>query len=157
MASEATFNITLQDVHFDVSINDNIVTSEIGDDPVINVTIAQMTGGYLSPVSNITVINLVDQATLQTNAALGNQFNVTIAGDRILGNPTGGIPGQKVVWRIKQDNTGSHVLTLDSKFRLGANIPAVTLSTTPNAVDYIGAIYDAIDDRWDIVAFSRQF
>lgn len=103
------------------------------------------------------VVSLTDAATIATNAALGNTFSVTLGGNRTLGNPTGGINGQKVTWRIKQDATGSRTLTLDTKFRLGADLSSVTLTTTANKTDYLGCIYHSTDDKWDVVSLIKGF
>lgn len=70
---------------------------------------------------------------------------------------SGGVDGQAVRIRLKQDGTGSRVLTLDSKFRLGADITAVTLSTAANKIDYLGVIYHASDDKYDVVAFVKGY
>jgi len=100
---------------------------------------------------------LTDAATIATNAALGNQFTVTLAGNRTLGNPTNPSNRQKVTWILKQDSTGGRTITLDTKFRLGTDIVDVTLSTTPSAIDYMTAIYDSTDDKWDVVAFVKGY
>jgi hypothetical protein len=74
-----------------------------------------------------------------------------------LANPTNAVHGQKLVWRIKQDATGGRILTLGAKFRLGTDIPSAVLSTGVNKVDYLGAVYDATDDKWDVIAFVKGY
>ena len=61
---------------------------------------------------------LTDGATIATNAALGNFFTVTIAGNRTLSYPTGVPSGkrQMVLYEITQDGTGNRTLTLGSGF-----------------------------------------
>ncbi len=99
-------------------------------------------------------VALTDGATVATDATAGQAFSWTIGGNRTLSNPTGGIDGQQLLWRIRQDATGSRLLTLDSAFRLNNTVPNVLLSTASGAVDYLVARYVAADSAWDVVAFS---
>jgi hypothetical protein len=99
------------------------------------------------------VVPLTDAPTIVTDATLGGLFGVTLGGNRTLGNPTGGRDGQVVVWRLRQDGTGSRTLTLGGQFRTTALVPAVTLSTTPGSVDYLMARYVSADTKWDLVGF----
>lgn len=102
-------------------------------------------------------IALTDAATIATNCNLGNVFDVTLGGNRTLGNPTNPKDGAKYVWRLRQDGTGNRTIALDTKFRLGADITAVTLSTAAGKTDYLGAIYHAADDKFDVVAFVKGY
>jgi hypothetical protein len=96
-------------------------------------------------------------SAVATDASLSKVFTVTLTENVTLSNPTNGVDGQRVVWRIRQDATGSRLLTLDSKFRLGTDIATVTLTTTAAKTDYLTAIYHASDDKWDVVAFVKGF
>lgn len=102
-------------------------------------------------------IALTDGATIATDASLGHTFKVTLGGNRTLSNPTNGIDGQRLTWRIRQDATGSRTITLDTKFRLGTTISSVTLTTTAAKTDYLEAVYHSSDDKWDVVAFTKGF
>ena len=57
---------------------------------------------------------LTDAATIVWSLANGNgpDYEVTIAGNRVLGAPTGGVVGQKGKLRIFQDATGSRTLDM---------------------------------------------
>lgn len=74
-----------------------------------------------------------------------------------LENPTGAVDGQKLMWRITQDGTGSRTITLGTKFRVASDINSgvVTLSTAASTRDYLGAVYDADDDRFDVIGFTK--
>jgi len=98
---------------------------------------------------------LTDAATIATNAALGNVFTVTLGGNRTLGAPTNPVDGQKVVWRFKQDGTGNRTISLNAIFRVATDIGSVTLSTTAAVTDYMGAIYNADDVKWDVIALMN--
>ena len=103
---------------------------------------------------------LTDASTIATDAALGNYFRVTlnVAGaTRLLGNPTNPTDGQKIMWELIQDGSGNRALTLDTKFVLGTDITAVTLSTAINKRDFLGAVYNSTADRWYVIAFVKGY
>lgn len=100
---------------------------------------------------------LTDGANIATNAALDNRFYVTLGGDHQLDTPTNASPWQQVFWAIRQDGTGGRLLTLDSGFRFGSSITSITLSTDPDTTDYLGAIYNPVDDVWDVIAFVAGY
>lgn len=103
------------------------------------------------------VSTLTDGANIATDAALGNVFTVTLAGNRTLDNPTNGVNGQKIVWRIRQDGTGSRTLAYGTAFRFGTDVTSPTLTTAANKTDYIGAIYNSTDSKWDVVAVAKGY
>lgn len=105
----------------------------------------------------LTPYTLTDAATIATDASLARHFRVTLGGNRTLGAPTNPVDGMRVVWEFIQDATGSRTITLASAFRLGTDITAVTLTTTANKRDYMGAIYCAAASKWDVVAFVKGF
>jgi hypothetical protein len=81
-------------------------------------------------------VTLTDAATIATDLSLGNQFQVTLGGNRTLGAPTNVVAGQSGVIRVVQDGTGSRTLAYNSVFKFpGGTAP--TLTTTANAVDLL--------------------
>jgi len=81
-------------------------------------------------------VTLTDAATIATDLSLGNQFQVTLGGNRTLGAPTNVVAGQSGVNRVVQDGTGSRTLAYNSVFKFpGGTAP--TLTTTANAVDLL--------------------
>jgi len=106
------------------------------------------------------IVDLTDSATISTDVSLGNTFRVTLGGNRTLAVPTNAVHGQKCIWRFKQDGIGTRTVTLAAAaggFRLGADIASVTLSTTAGITDYMGAIYDATSNMWDVIAFVKGY
>lgn len=103
------------------------------------------------------VVPLTFNATQNTDVSNGSEFTVTVTNNFTLANPTGMVDGQMVIWRIKQDGTGSRLITLGSAFRLGTDLPTITLTTTINLTDYLGAVYNATDAKWDVIAFTKGF
>ena len=48
------------------------------------------------------VVILADAATIAVDASLGNDFRVTIAGNRTMGNPANPADGQKITFQVTQ-------------------------------------------------------
>ena len=81
-------------------------------------------------------VTLTDAATIATDLSLGNQFQVTLGGNRTLGAPTNVVAGQSGVIRVVQDATGSRTLAYNSVFKFpGGTAP--TLTTAANSVDLL--------------------
>jgi hypothetical protein len=105
----------------------------------------------------LTVASPAYSASITQSITGYSQINVgTLTGNLTL-TLSGGVDGQPVRIRFKQDGTGSRLLTLDSKFRLGADITSVTLSTAINKTDYLGVIYNSADDKYDVVAIVKGY
>lgn len=104
-----------------------------------------------------TPVALTDAATIATDASLGNHFRVTLGGNRTLGNPTNPTDGQRILWEIIQDATGSRTLAFDTAFAFGTDITGVTLTTTASKRDFIGAVYNSTASKWYIIAVSKGY
>lgn len=113
------------------------------------------------PAANLPValppVTLTDAATIATDASLGTHFRVTLGGNRTLDNPTNPADGQKVVWELIQDGTGSRTITLGTSFALGTDITGVTLSTTAGKRDFLGAVYNSTAAKWYVIAFVKGY
>jgi len=103
------------------------------------------------------VVALTDGASIATDASLGNVYTVTLGGNRTIANPTNPTSGQKIIYSIRQDATGSRTITWGAAFRFSVDLPAPTLTTTANKTDHIGFMYNAIDSTWDCLAVTRGF
>ncbi|KKL28477.1 hypothetical protein LCGC14_2374760 [marine sediment metagenome] len=125
-------------------LDGSLVDADVSDSAAIKLT-----------KSENVVTGLTDQATITTDASAGTIFTVTLAGNRTLAAPTNPVDGMKRIWRFKQDATGSRTITLNAVFRLGTDITTITLTTTASKTDYVGAIYNGTDAKWDIVAFIK--
>lgn len=120
-------------------------------------TPANKAGDTFTGAVTESVVTLTDASTIAVNALLGNIFTVTLGGNRMLGNPTGAVNGQRLTFRIRQDGTGNKTLSFDTKFRFGTDLTSITLSTGANKTDYIGVIYNSTDDKFDIVAIMKGY
>lgn len=104
------------------------------------------------------VVQLADAATLATNAAQGNLFRATIAGNRTLAAPSHPVDGQRLVWEITAYGGARSlsVATGAGGFAFGSDTPALT-AIAAGTTDMLGAIYNAAVNRWRIVAYSKGF
>ena len=82
------------------------------------------------------VVSLTDAATIAVDLSLGNNFSVTLAGNRTLGAPTNTTAGQSGVIVVTQDSTGSRTLAYNSIYKFAGGT-APTLTTTASAVDIL--------------------
>lgn len=105
--------------------------------------VVSTSGAFTSTVSAThnayqAIIALTDAATIAVDmsATGGNNFSVTLGGNRTLGNPTGLTAGQSGVIYITQDGTGSRTLAYSSFWDF-QNTAAPTLSTGIGAVDVL--------------------
>jgi len=103
------------------------------------------------------VVALADAPTIAVNASLGNDFRVTIAASRTMGNPANAADGQKIVFQITQGGTGSCTITWGSLYEFSSALPQPTLSTIVGQTDLLAFIYNAALGKWLFVAFVGQF
>lgn len=82
------------------------------------------------------ITTLTDGATITPDFAVTNHFQVTLAGNRTLANPSNQTAGQSGAIRIVQDGTGSRTLAYGSNWKF-PNGTAPVLTTTANAVDIL--------------------
>ena len=107
-----------------------------------------------SVLRNPTVVALTYAATLNTDAAAGDIFDVTLTGNVTLSNPTNPVSGKTLRWRITQDGTGSRTVTLGNKFVIPTSATSpLPFSTAANKMDVLAATYHAGRDKWDVIAF----
>jgi hypothetical protein len=108
-----------------------------------------------------TIVTLADGITVPLDAAKGNVFALTAAGDRTILAPSNA-PAlgttQKMIIRHLASG-GARTLSLTTGgggFRFGSSITALT-QTVAGKIDYIGCIWHGIDSRWDVVAYTKGF
>lgn len=104
---------------------------------------------------------LTDAATIATNAAnfpptfgIGR---VTLGGNRTLGAPSNPTDGQRILYEIKQDATGSRTLAYNAVFEFSTDVPSPTLSTAPGTVDTILFCYNSSAAVWRCLAVNKGF
>jgi hypothetical protein len=114
-------------------------------------------GDVMTGYFRTAVVALSDGANISTDAALGNIFTVTIAGNRTFDAPTNPLADQKITYKIRQDAVGGRVITWDAAFNFGVDLSGVPNSTSPNVFDYYGFQYNATTSKWDCLAISRGY
>lgn len=104
------------------------------------------------------IIGLTDGATPALNAALGNTFRLTAAGNRTIAVPTNPTDGQKIV--IEHTASGANrTLSLNTGtggFAFGSDITALT-ATVSGTTDYIGCVYNRVANKWRVVAYVKGY
>ena len=82
------------------------------------------------------ITTLTDAASITNNFALGNNFLVTLGGNRTLAAPSNAVAGQSGTIHIIQDGTGSRTLGYNTAWQfVSATVP--TLSTGASDVDIL--------------------
>jgi membrane protein YqaA with SNARE-associated domain len=96
------------------------------------------------------VVALTDAATIAVDASLGNVFRVTLGGSRTVAAPANPQEGQSIRFELKQDATGSRVITWTSTaggFSFGGG-SAPTLTTTAAKTDSVRFTYNSVVGKW---------
>ena len=85
------------------------------------------------------IVTLTDGATITPNFNSGNNFTVTLGGNRTMANPSNLVAGQSGSIFIVQDGTGSRTLAWGSYWDFTTGT-APSLTTTAGAVDRVDYI-----------------
>ena len=94
-----------------------------------------LTAGYAS-----TLVILSDTSTVIPDLEAGNLFKLTIAGNRLLGNPVIPAAGSWVLY-VVQDATGGRVLSFDTNY----NVLAGAIGLAANDVSFISMVSDGTE------------
>lgn len=139
---------------FEVQNSSGTALFFVRDDGLVTTTgISVITKSHTSGV-----VTLTDGATPALDASLGNHFLLTAAGDRTIAVPSNPTSGQKITIAHKASGA-NRTLALNTGtggFRFGTDITALT-ATTSALTDYIGAIYNSADNKWDVVSYVKGF
>ena len=103
------------------------------------------------------VVNLTDAATIAVDASAGNDFRVTIAGNRTMGAPANPSNGQQIIFQVTQGPGAPFTLTWASGYEFAASLPQPTLTTTAGQTDLLGFTYNATKSTWLFAAFVNGF
>jgi hypothetical protein len=103
------------------------------------------------------VVQVTDAATIAVDASLGNDFRVTIAGDRTMSTPANPENGQQIIFQVTQGSGGPFTLTWASGYEFSADLPQPALSTTAGQTDLLGFVYNGSSGTWLLAAFVNGF
>ena len=109
--------------------------------------------GALAPA----VVHLTDAAMIAVDASLGNDFRVTIGGNRTMGTPSNPTNGEQIIFQITQGTGAPFTITWASGYEFSAGLPQPTLSTTAGQTDLLGFVYNASTGTWLLAAFVNGF
>ena len=128
--------VSTADIRFvRASVSSTVPSAKTFTNAVTFTSAVTFTGPGIAPV-----VSLTDAASVAVNMALGNNFALTLAGNRTLGAPAGVTPGQSGHIYLVQDGTGSRTLAFANAYVFISGT-APTLSTGANAVDLL--VYNA--------------
>jgi len=109
--------------------------------------------GALAPA----VVQLTDAAMIAVDASLGNDFRVTITGNRTMATPVNSENGQQIIFQVTQGSGGPFTLTWDSGYEFSSGLPQPALSTAAGQTDLLGFIYNGPLRAWLLAAFVNGF
>ena len=95
-------------------------------------------------------------ATMILDWAQYDIYRITLGGNTTF-SFTGSPDGASCIVELKQDTAGSHTITLPADVRFPADIPTIALTTTANAMDRLGFIYNGASARYDLSALVKGF
>lgn len=103
------------------------------------------------------VVTLTDVATITPNADTTDLGLLnSVSQGTTFANPSGTpVAGQKIMIRVK--SSAAQTLTFGTKYRAGTDISFPMTTVGSSKVEYLGFIYHAIDDKWDLIAHVRGF
>jgi hypothetical protein len=127
------------------------------DDAGNTITIAVNSGALTTAIASEmepTILTVVSAATVTPTFAY-DQVNITAqAAGLTLANPTGtAVDGHGILIRLK-DNGTSRAIAYGTKYRTFTD--ALPSATTINKTVYIGIVYNAADDKWDVLGVRRE-
>ncbi len=130
------------------------VLAEITAAPASAVTRSTtVASGGLAPA----VVHLTDAATIAVDASLGNDFRVTLGGNRTMGTPANPANGDQIIFQVTQGAGGPYTLTWSSGYQFSAGLPQPALSTSAGHTDLLGFVYNAAAGSWLLAAFLNGF
>jgi len=103
------------------------------------------------------VVNLTDAATIAVDASLGNDFRVTVGGNRTMGNPANAANGQQIIFQVTQGSGAPFTLNWGTGYEFSAGLPQPSLSTKAGQTDLLGFTYNAAKGTWLLAAFLNGF
>lgn len=136
-----------------VGVVGGAVLAEITASPASAAQATTVESGALAPA----VVHLTDAATIAVDASLGNDFRVTVAGNRAMGTPSNPTNGEQIIFQITQGTGAPFTITWASGYQFSAALPQPTLSTSAGQTDLLGFVYNATTGTWLLAAFLNGF
>ncbi len=96
-------------------------------------------------------------ATYIPNAELGNVFDLTLTNSIVMAAPINAKANQPILFRIRQDASGTRLITWNAIYKFSTSKPVPTLSLAPNAWDDIAFVYNEPNNVWECVGYTLGF
>ena len=133
-------NDTTPQLGGNLDVNGNEITSASNNNVVLNPNgtgIVDIQSTVEVDRASSALVTLTDAATIAVDLSDGANFTVTLGGNRTLGEPTNGRPGQCGSIFVVQDGTGSRSLDFHANWHFAKGGTHPTMSTGANQVDRI--------------------
>lgn len=125
-----------------------------------NITDLRAKGGPGAVSGSATPVDLVDAATVNTDAFTGSYFRIAANGNRTLAAPTNATDGQSVTWEFLAAGGAARTITLavgsPGTFLFGSDISSLSQIASGKR-DLLRAIYNAPLQRWFVVGYAKGF
>ena len=122
-----------------VSVGGSLYVDQSGGGIQVNTNTSVGKDLHIAGAAVADLVSLTDGANIAVNFNSGQNFHLTLAGNRTLDNPTNCVPGQTGSIFIVQDGTGSRTLAYGTSWEfIGGTAP--TLTTDADAVDRLDYI-----------------
>lgn len=130
---------------------DNPGSSGITKKISLSEMVEAMGGGGSGPLTVIQLGNV--SGTINTDASLGDIFDLNLMSSGTLANPSNPTDGQSLRWRITHQ-ANSIPVVLGSGFKIPSSATSpLPFSSTSGTMDLLAATYDLDRNKWDIIAF----
>ena len=100
-------------------------------------------------------IVLTDAATVALDTDLGNNFRVTLGGNRTMGVASNVSDGQRLFLEVIQDGTGNRTLSFPAQYQFSDGVAPV-LKTAAGAIDLFDMVYDATSATFRVTHWQNQ-
>lgn len=94
--------------------------------------------------------------SLAIDWSTADEIEVTLTGT-FTPSFTGAFDRQRCMLTLKQDGTGSRLVTLPGNVRYGTEITSFTATTTAGKADRLGFVFNATDSKYDLVAVAKGY
>lgn len=83
----------------------------------------------------------------------GTKFRVKLRRNSILVAPEGAASGQRILWLIEQDETGSRTLTADAGWGFGGALSSFGIDSTALSISLVEGVFDDVTQTWRSTQF----
>ncbi len=111
-----------------------------------------------SAIGTTSVVQLGNvSGIINTDASLGDIFDINLMGSGTLATPSNPTDGQSIRWRITH-KANNIPFVLGSGFNVPSSATSpLPFSSTSGTMDLLAATYDLDRNKWDIIAFIMGY